>query len=151
SVGSTRSAHQGPGLAKTRGPSLVAFCEGPLIRTFDAKWRELLQKADSISEGCARYEQTGPVWDGSTSLRVHLPRYPEKRRALFADLAARDHHLKVRALRIALREAATRAPGVLGRSICEMRTGPDRDGIRIDIDVQAPLIERLRLGKVPKP
>ncbi len=49
-----------------------------------------------------------------------------------------------RSLRIflAFSEAAARAPSSLGRSACELRVSTDPRGVRIDVDVQAPLIER---------
>ena len=91
-----------------------------------------------MSEGSVREERTGRVWYGSTSLI--LPAAPDQAAFLTA-LAARDVHVRLRALRTAHREACLRAPGRLGRFTCEMRVLPDRGGVRIDVDVQAPLIE----------
>ena len=42
------------------------------------------------------------------------------------------------------REAQSRAPGMLGRTVCEVRFSEEVGGLRIDVDVQAPLIERRR-------
>ena len=55
--------------------------------------------------------------------------------------------MRVRALRAAHREAASRAPGRLGRLSCEVRITADPRGVRIDVDVQAPLIERRAVSR----
>ena len=41
-----------------------------------------------------------------------------------------------------LRHSDGEVPGRLGRLSCEVRIAPDPCGVRIDVDVQAPLIER---------
>ncbi|WP_394849386.1 hypothetical protein LZC95_18310 [Pendulispora brunnea] len=108
----------------------------------------MLTSADVISEGAARVENDGAVWYGSTSLIVTVPFEKSEERALFAEVAARDPHVRVRALRIAKREAAIRAAAPLGRASCELRIEPDERGLRIDIDIQAPLIEERRRGRM---
>jgi hypothetical protein len=110
-----------------------------LVRATEARWREMFEGADVVSEGCARDEALGRMWYGSTSLILAAP--PEQVPFLAA-VAERDIHVRVRALRAAYREAASRAPGRLGRISCEVRIVPDPRGVRIDVDVQAPLIER---------
>ena len=119
-----------------------------LVRASDACWRERFDRADVISEGGVRHEAHGRVWYGSTSLILPAddadPPY-------IAALAERDVHVRLRAVRTAHREACLRAPGRLGRLICEIRIasdGTDRRRVRIDVDVQAPLIER---RAVPRP
>jgi hypothetical protein len=91
-----------------------------------------------------RDEKTGRVWYGSTSLilRVEPAEACGAEPALLAALARRDLHVRVRAVRIAHREACARSPCRLGRFTCEMRVEADARGVRIDVDVQAPLIER---------
>ena len=111
-----------------------------LVRSSDPRWRELLKLADSVSEGRERAENGSTVWYGTTSLILLLPELPESERAFVAAVAARDPHLRLRATRIAHREAATRAPGILGLSRCEITAKVDPRGVRIDVDVQAPLI-----------
>ncbi len=109
------------------------------MRASDARWREMFESADIVSEGSVREEPHGRVWYGSTSLILSV----EPSEALFfAAVAERDVHVRVRALRAAYREARSRAPGGLGRFSCEVRVAADRSGVRIDVDVQAPLIER---------
>ncbi len=131
---------RGPGLAKTAGARLFSARQTTLVRSSDPRWRELLKLADAVSEGKERVESGGTVWYGTTSLILLMPDLPEAERAFIAAVAARDLHLRLRATRIAHREAASRAPGILGLSRCEITTAVDPRGVRIDVDVQAPLI-----------
>jgi hypothetical protein len=109
-----------------------------------ARWRELFDHADTVSEGAVRDEAHGRVWYGSTSLI--LPTAAGDDATLLATLAARDLHVRLRAVRAAHREACQRAPSRLGRLACEMRVMALGHGVRIDVDVQAPLIERRTAG-----
>jgi hypothetical protein len=127
-----------PGLAKTRGLPLVVERSASLFRAPDARWRELFATADVMSEGGARTEDSGRVWYGSTSLILLAP---GANAALLTALAAHDVHVRTRAVRAARREACLRAPAPLGRIVCEVRFEVDSRGVRIDVDVQAPLIE----------
>jgi hypothetical protein len=130
-----------PGLVKARSLPLVLARHRLLVRTADPPWRALFERADVISEGGVRSESQGRVWYGTTSLV--LARDPaDADTDLLAALAARNVHVRLRALRIAHREASLRAPGRLGRFMCEIHITPSPDGVRIDVDVQAPLIER---------
>jgi hypothetical protein len=97
-----------------------------------------MNAADVVSEGSVREEIGGRMWYGSTSLI--LP--PHGDPALLAAVAEHDVHLRVRAVRTAQREASVRAPSRLGRLACEIHVRPEGDSVRIDVDVQAPLIER---------
>jgi hypothetical protein len=99
----------------------------------------MFERADIISEGSARDEGAERMWYGSTSLILPAEAHQA---SFFAAVAERDVHVRVRAVRAAYREAASRAPGRLGRFSCEVRMSPDPRGVRIDVDVQAPLIER---------
>jgi hypothetical protein len=136
-----------PGLAKARGLPFVLAQTTTLLRAPDPRWRELFDCADIISEGSAREEDGGRMWYGSTSLILTIP---GNEPALLAALAGRDVHVRLRAVRTAHREASLRAPGRLGRFTCEIQVAPDARGVRIDVDVQAPLIERrARTRSVP--
>lgn len=138
---------RGPSLAKTRSPKLVET-GGPMIRTTEGRWRELFEQADAISEGATKEENDERVWYGSTSLILELPVETslEDRVKLLA-IAKKDVHAHVHALRCAHREAQSRAPALLGRASCELRFSDDPRGLRIDVDVQAPLIERRRVKR----
>jgi hypothetical protein len=136
-----------PGLAKGRRAPYTTLTTGARVRTLDARWREAFDAADAVSEGAARAEGAAVTWYGSTSLILTLDAASDQERAFIAAVAERDLHVRTRALRVAVREAAVRA-GVelggrarLGRSQCEIRFAVDPEGVRIDVDVQAPLID----------
>jgi hypothetical protein len=112
--------------------------ETVLVRACSNRWTELFERADILSEGSARQEAHGRVWYGTTSLILPADGSDT---ALLAAVAARDVHVRLRAVRVARREACLRAPGRLGRLGCEVQVKPDVRGVRIDVDVQAPLIE----------
>ena len=119
-----------------------------LARAPDPSWRELFDQADTISEGAVRDEGQGRVWYGSTSLILSTLGRGDP--ALLAALAERDPHVRLRAIRAALHEARSRAPARLGRVACETRVTADVRGVRIDVDVQAPLIEKATTGKLAR-
>jgi hypothetical protein len=131
-------------LAKARVEPVVLARQMVQVRASDARWRQMFERADIVSEGCAREEAHGRVWYGSTSLILPADGADI---AFFAAVAERDLHVRVRALRAAHREAASRAPGRLGRLSCEVRITPDPRGVRIDVDVQASLIERRAVSR----
>ena len=139
----------GPGLTKARGAlPLVSFRRGPIVRGNDAAWRALFDSADTVSEGSARDEARGRVWYGTTSLILVLdPLPPLEMQEFLVAFARKDVHVRLRALRAACREAALRAPARLGSSSCEVKVTCDSRGLRIDVDVQAPLIEGGATGR----
>jgi hypothetical protein len=132
----------GPGIAKARAVPLVLLRHPVLVRSSDSRLRELFERADVVSEGCLRDERDAPgggrSWYGSTS--IILPADDRDSEWLTA-VAERDLHVRVRAIRTAQREACLRAPGRLGRFVCEIRILTDVRGVRVDVDVQAPWIE----------
>jgi hypothetical protein len=128
-------------------PDLVER-SGPFIRTTEGRWRDLFALADAMSEGGVKDERGERVWYGTTSLILGLPvETPVEERAFLLALARKDVHVHVHALRCAHREAQSRAPGMLGRTVCEVTFSEDPRGLRIDVDVQAPLIERRRVKR----
>lgn len=131
-----------PGLSKARRPDWVTVRSS--IRAHWPRWRELLERADVVSEGAPREEGASRVWYGSTSLILPLTEVPEAERSFLASFAERDVHVRLHAVRTARQEAAMRAPAGIGRAHCEIRVQNDARGIRIDVDVQAPLIEGSR-------
>jgi hypothetical protein len=134
-------------LKKARPPALVERA-GPFVRTTEGRWRELFVDADAMSEGGVKEEQGERVWYGTTSLILGLPvETPVEERAFLLALARKDVHVHVHALRCATREAQTRAPAMLGRTACELTFSDDPRGLRIDVDVQSPLIERRRVKR----
>ena len=146
-VDAVSKGRRGPGLAKVR--ELPLFQRGgEQVRAVEGRWRALLEGADAMSEGAVRAEDSGRVWYGTTSLIVALTGTDEER-AFYVALAGRDLHVRTRAIRTALREAQSRAPGTLGKLSAEFRVTSDSLGLRIDVDVQAPLIERRRRSRSP--
>lgn len=129
-----------PTLAKARRAPLVVARRGLHLQSSDAPWRELFDRADVVSEGSVHADVHGRVWYGSTSMILRVPDEIDAR--LLTQVAERNVHVRLRAVRTALREASLRAPGRLGRLMCELRISLDPVGVRIDVDVQAPLIER---------
>ena len=130
----------GPGLRKARLLPLVEMRPVVQVRGNDHPLRELLARADSVSEGSARKEGSDTVWYGTTSLVLALPHLSPAELEGVRAVASRDVHLRTRALRMAHREASLRAPGNLGRLSCEIRFADAPGALRIDVDVQAPLI-----------
>jgi hypothetical protein len=117
----------------------------PLVHVSDATWRGLFETADAVSEGSVVEESDGPVWYGSTSVILPAPAdSTPPRLAFLAGVAERDLHVRLRAVRIAQREAQLRAPSTLGSCSCEIRVRSEERGVRIDVDVQAPLIVKAR-------
>jgi hypothetical protein len=138
---------RGPSIVKARTPALVSTDRRARLRVHEPVWRELFDRADAISEGSCRHEPEGRVWYGTTSLILPLPLpVTHEERHFLAAVAARDLHVRLRALRFAHKEAQSRAPGPLDRTSCEIRVSSDPRGVRIDVDIQAPLIEG-RLGQ----
>jgi hypothetical protein len=130
-----------PGIVKVREAPLVVARRRLVVRRSNARWRELFELADVMSEGSARDEAQGRMWYGSTSLILPTPALDGGDVVFLVCLAEHDVHLRLRALRTARREASVRAPSPLGRLVGEIRVTGDKRGVRIDVDVQAPLIE----------
>lgn len=119
-----------------------------LWQSSDYRWRELFESADVMSEGATRQEPEGRVYYGSTS--VLLPamsrggQVPDHELADLLVLLSRDPHARVRAIRVACLEAQLRSGGKLGKLSAEVAVRRDPRGIRVDIDVEAPVHETVR-------
>lgn len=123
----------GPGLARTaRSPFYV---QKTLYRSQDARLREAFASADLVSEGAVKDR----TYYGSTSILLAVPR-EERQHA--ADVARECVHVRLRAVRLARREAEVRSHGALGVSRCEVKIVPSSDGLRIDVDLEAPLLRK---------
>jgi hypothetical protein len=110
--------------------------------------RAWFDRADVMTEGAMRREGDAAIWYGTTSLILPWPEdfASPTLRAFLAAVAARDPHVRLRALRLAHQEASLRAPAPLGRAECETRLVMGDSGLRIDVDVQAPLTLPSHLG-----
>jgi hypothetical protein len=118
-------------------------------------WRELLEKADVVSEGAVRKEVEGSVYYGTTSVLL-MPaakgrKYSVEEVETLVLLLTADPHARVRAVRIACIEAQLRAGCDIGAVRAELTIRRDERGVRIDIDVEARVISdktlpRTKLG-----
>ncbi len=125
---------------KARSAPLVRRRVVELYQGSDARWRELFQSADIMSEGAIRPEKEGPRYYGTTSLLLPrrllgATRNDEMQR--LARIMESDPHARTRAVRIAHREAQVRAPGLLGQMTADLVMSADASGIWIRIDVDA--------------
>lgn len=135
---------KGPGLAKTRELALVTSRSVRGYRANDYRLAELFDSADVVSEGMLRDERGGARYYGTTSVLLLLS-YEGRRDDAeglprYAELAGRDPHARLRALRIACREARVRAGGPLARIEAEVTVRPDARGVRLDVEVEAALV-----------
>ncbi len=140
------SVHAHPGLRKARTPDAVQTREVSYFRAFAPDVRRRIEEASTLSEGAIREESEGPVWFGTTSLIVGLGGVPLELHPAFHGLLTHDLHARARIVRLAHREASLRAPGTLGRLQCDIRFEKTSDAVRIDVDVQAPLIGGRKSG-----
>ncbi len=131
---------RGPGVVKIRHPSVVRARTLGLMAGADADWAALLQGADLVSEGAVSAERGALVYRGTTSILMAddahggvVPRWDV--RQLFR-AASRDPHFRLRVMRLALREAQSRAPGLLDSLAMDVNIFVDPRGLRADIDVE---------------
>ncbi len=114
------------------------------VQSIDYSWQQLFEKADVISEGAVRTEAEGPVYYGSTSIllatSVHGGAYANADRDALMRLVEADPHARVRAVRIACLEAQLRARESIGPVRAELTIRLDPRGVRIDVDIEAPVI-----------
>lgn len=115
-----------------------------VFRSTDYRWRELFEGADIMSEGAVRDENEGSAYYGTTSLLLPFVSrgglVPDELARDVARLVQRDPHARVRAIRIACREARVRSVYQIGRIKAEIVVRPDPRGIRMDIDVEARVV-----------
>lgn len=136
-----------PGLVKIRSVPLVQQRHIELRTAHEGRWREILDAADVVSEGRARQEGTSLVYYGSTS--VLLPRrsagglLPDLDVASLAALLRLDPHVRLRALRIAHREAQARAGASMRMVLAEIQINEAHRGVIIAVEVTA------RLARTP--
>jgi hypothetical protein len=150
-----KQRHPGPGLAKAGAHRLIRRREVELWHSSDYRWRELFEAADVMSEGAVRDELDGPVYYGTTSVllpyRSHGGLVPDEVAMQVTRMVTRDVHARVRAIRIACREAQVRSKHPIDRVSAEFVVRPDPRGIRVDIDVEARVLARAARGKSEPP
>jgi hypothetical protein len=141
-----RSARR-PGLAKTKGARLFHSRTLHLIAASDARWGELFDTADVVSEGAPRGEGSERSYFGSSNIILLIaPESPEQSVQSLAGAVARDPHVRLRAMRVARREAAQRANAPLDRVRAEITVSPCATGVAVHVDVEAQVLPDRRRG-----
>jgi hypothetical protein len=135
-----------PGLVKIRSVPLVQRRSVELCTAHDGRFRDILATADVMSEGRVSLEGGVLVYHGTTSVillrRSQGGALPDHDVDALAAVLKNDPHLRLRALRIAHREATSRAGSSLGSSRAELRIDPGVRGVVISIEVSAPVERR---------
>jgi len=132
-----------PGLAKVRAAPLVMRRTVELLSLSVGRLREIVDAADVVSEGCTRSEGDRLVYYGSTSVLL-LKRsaggpVPDVDVDSLIALLRCEPHVRLRVLRIAHREAASRAGGPLGMLEAEIDVAANARGVALLVDVVARL------------
>ncbi len=128
----------GPGLAKTRHPPLFHSRTLSLLASSDGRWEKLFEKADVVSEGAPRGEGVERSYFGSSDIVLLLG--PERGGETLDGLAsaiAMDPHVRLRAMRMARREAQQRANGPLDSLRAEITVRACARGVAVHVDVEA--------------
>lgn len=137
----TRPPLPRPGLVKAGPGPLVRRRNLELVAAEDGPVRAMVEAADIVSEGMPLAEGDGVVYYGSTSVlllaRSRGGTLPDPDLAQMAALLACDPHLRLRALRIARREACTRVQGELGPLRAEIDVRASAAGVVVLVDVVA--------------
>jgi hypothetical protein len=131
-----------PGLAKARQRSTLGSKTRQFVRAVESSLRGWMDGADVVSEG----RMNGDRYFGSTSIFLAWQKAPEG--LCYGGDAARalihDPHLRLRALRLARREAEARASGNISSVSADLRADFDARGMFVTIDVEAALTARRR-------
>jgi hypothetical protein len=133
---------ESPGLVKIRAVPLVQRRRVELCAAHEGRWREILDAADVVSEGRTLVESGGLVYYGSTSVllpRSSLGPLPDADVLALAAVLRSDPHVRLRALRIAHREATARAGRSIGTLRADVAFGVAPRGVTIAVDVAAHL------------
>jgi hypothetical protein len=98
----------------------------------------LFEKADIVSEGAPRGEGDERTYFGSSDIVfvVRPERAGETLDAL-AGAVAMDPHVRLRAVRMARREAQQRAEGPMGTLRAEINVAPCARGVSMHVEVEA--------------
>ena len=134
-----------PGLRKARRPPLLTSREVRLVSSSDVRVGELFETADVVSEGASRVDGKQRAYFGSSNI-ILLIGSEETREGLdrVAQVLARDPHVRLRAMRLARREAAQRANGPLERLEAHITVAPCSRGITVHVDVEATVLPERR-------
>lgn len=132
---------EGPGLAKTIRGKLFQSRTLRLVASSDARWGEVFDRADVMSEGAPRGEGSERLYFGSSNIILLIaPEGPDQTVQSLVGAVARDPHVRLRAMRVARREAAQRANGPLDRVRTEISVSPCQTGVAVHVDVEAQVL-----------
>ena len=127
----------GPGLKKTHGDRTLSERHVRLVRVTDSVTRDWLDVADVISEGRVDVTASGQSYFGSTSVLIApLPGVDVDRETLLHVVEC-DPHIRTRVIRLARREAESRARGGLGTMSVDLSFASSLRGVAITVDVAA--------------
>lgn len=115
----------------------------------DGVLRDAMANADIVSEGKVTLGKDGLRYDGSTSILLAFTSFEIGHRAtrdVLVELVSLCPHIRLRAIRIAHREASSRAEGQLNTLSCQIAVSRARERIAIDIEVSARIDSSLRTG-----
>jgi hypothetical protein len=133
-------AERGPGLAKTRADRLFVRRAVSLWASVPGAMAAYVRTADVVSEGEVRVEGGRRTYFGSTSLLfLPGPRAPSLDVAELCHRLSNDPHVRVLALRVAVREATHRAGAGVGSASAEIAFREGERGVIATIDVSVPL------------
>jgi hypothetical protein len=133
-----------PGLRKAAfAPSHISR-NATFVRSEDAHWRDAFGQANILSEG----KTEAGSYQGTTSIVLQIAcaandlSSTDPRTFLTVQLAEHCMHVRLRALRIARREAQHRAGRSLHPSRCDMQFLRVPGGVKIEVSVEAKVVER---------
>jgi hypothetical protein len=136
---------RGPGLVKTTRAQLFHSRTLRLLASSDARWGEIFDAADVMSEGAPRGEGSDRSYFGSSNIILLIaPEGPEQTVQTLAGAVALDPHVRLRAMRVARREAAQRAHGPLDRVRTEITVSPCAKGVAVHVEVEAQVLRDRR-------
>jgi len=145
-----KRSREGPGIVKAGRLPLQVRRNFELIHSNDYRIRELFERADVISEGAVRQEAGGNCYYGTTSVLLpsvaHGGLIPDEQRTALAVQLHADPHARLRAIRIACREAQVRCGQSLGQLRAEVKVLHDHTGVRFDVDVEAKLLDAQKIA-----
>lgn len=141
----SRKSRKSPGLVKAQGEPFFSRRTLQLVKSSDYRFRQLFENADVVSEGKTRDEPDGATYYGSTSILLPFVSrggaVPDDQAEQLLGLLSIDPHARIRAVRIACLEAQVRAHAPIGRVRTELFVRSDTRGLRIDVEVEAPVYE----------
>jgi hypothetical protein len=130
---------KGPGLRKIDLPKLFRERAVRLVSLSDGRMREIVESADVVSEGATREEASGLVYYGSTSIVLAGEPVAHVGRDLVVFALRHDPHTRLRLVRVAYREAASRVPSAALAFHHEIALDVSDRRIVVSVDVMARL------------